>query len=104
LYFPLSLRTLHSFPTRRSSDLEPVSSAGHPREALTRPCLETPPCQALTLAVALRALADAGLPPEALVAAVVALLGAAEGIQAPRSEEHTSELQSRFDLVCRLLL
>src|SRR5699024_12259971 len=25
-------------------------------------------------------------------------------IQALRSEEHTSELQSRFDLVCRLLL
>src|SRR5438067_2931236 len=25
-------------------------------------------------------------------------------IAAPRSEEHTSELQSRFDLVCRLLL
>src|SRR5699024_11293453 len=25
-------------------------------------------------------------------------------IHAPRSEEHTSELQSRFDLVCRLLL
>src|SRR5438067_9304319 len=24
--------------------------------------------------------------------------------QAPRSEEHTSELQSRFDIVCRLLL
>src|SRR5207249_7669531 len=24
--------------------------------------------------------------------------------EAPRSEEHTSELQSRFDLVCRLLL
>src|SRR5207249_6142580 len=24
--------------------------------------------------------------------------------QGPRSEEHTSELQSRFDLVCRLLL
>src|SRR5437868_10348007 len=24
--------------------------------------------------------------------------------QSPRSEEHTSELQSRFDLVCRLLL
>src|SRR5699024_12685910 len=24
--------------------------------------------------------------------------------QKPRSEEHTSELQSRFDLVCRLLL
>src|SRR5699024_8633815 len=28
----------------------------------------------------------------------------AAAIQAARSEEHTSELQSRFDLVCRLLL
>src|SRR5437868_10135299 len=27
-----------------------------------------------------------------------------KGYIAPRSEEHTSELQSRFDLVCRLLL
>src|SRR5699024_12227285 len=26
------------------------------------------------------------------------------GIFLPRSEEHTSELQSRFDIVCRLLL
>src|SRR5437868_13053917 len=25
-------------------------------------------------------------------------------LRRPRSEEHTSELQSRFDLVCRLLL
>src|SRR5437868_12755181 len=33
--------------------------------------------------------------------------GAAEKFEEPRrlrSEEHTSELQSRFDLVCRLLL
>src|SRR5438067_4861162 len=29
---------------------------------------------------------------------------AARGLGPPRSEEHTSELQSRFDLVCRLLL
>src|SRR5207249_12265707 len=27
-----------------------------------------------------------------------------EDLPLPRSEEHTSELQSRFDLVCRLLL
>src|SRR5699024_12709751 len=33
----------------------------------------------------------------------LAPLGHAHGAQA-RSEEHTSELQSRFDLVCRLLL
>src|SRR5437868_10738733 len=32
-------------------------------------------------------------------------LGAgAHRVEAARSEEHTSELQSRFDLVCRLLL
>src|SRR6266536_423836 len=31
-------------------------------------------------------------------------LGFARGIEAVRSEEHTSELQSRVDLVCRLLL
>src|SRR5207249_6345409 len=29
---------------------------------------------------------------------------AAQRAPEPRSEEHTSELQSRFDLVCRLLL
>src|SRR5438067_8526977 len=28
----------------------------------------------------------------------------ARGLNSLRSEEHTSELQSRFDLVCRLLL
>src|SRR5699024_12731747 len=32
--------------------------------------------------------------------AIIAYLSITE----PRSEEHTSELQSRFDLVCRLLL
>src|SRR5437868_11263786 len=31
-------------------------------------------------------------------------LAAEPAISTPRSEEHTSELQSRFDLVCRLLL
>src|SRR5207249_7250688 len=31
-------------------------------------------------------------------------LGKICGLQQTRSEEHTSELQSRFDLVCRLLL
>src|SRR5699024_12505706 len=31
-------------------------------------------------------------------------IGSAITLLLPRSEEHTSELQSRFDLVCRLLL
>src|SRR5271167_3797017 len=35
---------------------------------------------------------------------VVGHAGAKRFSLAPRSEEHTSELQSRFDLVCRLLL
>src|SRR5207249_6201268 len=36
---------------------------------------------------------------------ILAQLSAAlPGIEVVRSEEHTSELQSRFDLVCRLLL
>src|SRR5207249_7817126 len=38
-----------------------------------------------------------------VVAAVLFGVGVAVG-EAIRSEEHTSELQSRFDLVCRLLL
>src|SRR5699024_3619411 len=34
----------------------------------------------------------------------IVLLGFTFMLKVPRSEEHTSELQSRFDLVCRLLL
>src|SRR5207249_5347740 len=76
---------LHSFPTRRSSDLEdapgvagrhagPAVGHLHPDEA----------------GVAVGGRRDAHL---------AALRG-----ELQRSEEHTSELQSRFDLVCRLLL
>src|SRR5439155_26290704 len=73
-------RYLHSFPTRRSSDLEAFHGergAGDPQ----RKALEV--LHAVELA----------------------------GVKAPRrhrgaqrSEEHTSELQSRGHLVCRLLL
>src|SRR5699024_12805792 len=65
-------RALHSFPTRRSSDLGDGDAV--------RP-----------LAGGLLAHVS-----EAEAAPAAVLLG--------RSEEHTSELQSRFDLVCRLLL
>src|SRR5690349_21930100 len=40
--------------------------------------------------------------PRAVLAADLALR--VRGARGPRSEEHTSELQSRRDLVCRLLL
>src|SRR5207249_11731970 len=40
----------------------------------------------------------------AVVRGAVVVGPPARGQRQPRSEEHTSELQSRFDLVCRLLL
>src|SRR5207249_7119853 len=45
-----------------------------------------------------------GLVVAALHIALVSALGAKLLADRARSEEHTSELQSRFDLVCRLLL
>src|SRR5690349_23975114 len=65
---------LHSFPTRRSSDLVAGSGFSHPRK--------DPVLLGRLTASARRAVTAA----------------------ATRSEEHTSELQSRRDLVCRLLL
>src|SRR5437868_12580300 len=88
--FPLCLRSscdppeLHSFPTRRSSDLPPRDREG--RE-LDRADLENAVGQQGAARGALGALSESPEPAAGL-----------------RSEEHTSELQSRFDLVCRLLL
>src|SRR5438094_10288570 len=62
-------RVLHSFPTRRSSDLAGAARGGRHD------------------------------PPQALPAQRHARLRAPA-----RSEEHTSELQSPYELVCRLLL
>src|SRR5206468_11748423 len=64
---------LHSFPTRRSSDLTAIRS---------RTIAWTKPRLLITVATT-----------------VSSNLGFVQ-----RSEEHTSELQSRSDLVCRLLL
>src|SRR5699024_12587269 len=72
-------RDLHSFPTRRSSDLSvgtsrPGEETGAERSWCGR-------CRSPTTPTTWSTASDP-----------------------PRSEEHTSELQSRFDLVCRLLL
>src|SRR5699024_11467302 len=80
-------RAPHSFPTRRSSDLfhilYPSFQDNHKMAAAYKKTLEffhkTP--QTKSKKTHTSANANAG-----------------------RSEEHTSELQSRFDLVCRLLL
>src|SRR5437870_10189496 len=67
---------LHSFPTRRSSDLSPLGRPG---------------------GTDVSAAANPG-------ATLVPPVHAFDAAERARSEEHTSELQSRGHLVCRLLL
>src|SRR5690349_23051231 len=80
----VNYRALHSFPTRRSSDL----SIGRPRDF-----------KIMTMQVV--EVLDFRLSREGM-----RLLNTWEVSSEPRerSEEHTSELQSRRELVCRLLL
>src|SRR5438874_10104593 len=78
-------RDLHSFPTRRSSDLRCVTHstwAPAPSARSSRPTISAtaPPIPASTSSNTMQRVASA-----------------------LRSEEHTSELQSRRDIVCRLL-
>src|SRR5262249_60882445 len=77
-------RDLHSFPTRRSSDLR--------SERMSTP---TPAnCSGL---------ANSGVPAKA-PGVEIPLPEAFQRLELLRSEEHTSELQSLTNLVCRLLL
>src|SRR5699024_12565119 len=84
---------LSSFPTRRSSDLPCRSRWRRSRRRISRRLpsprrsLRKPPSRRPTSATR-------RLPPRKLLTPP----------SRRRSEEHTSELQSRFDLVCRLLL
>src|SRR5207248_10125060 len=90
---------LHSFPTRRSSDLR----AHHN-------------CRSVAASMGVSGWSSASSTAEALEnsrsrVSACARRAAAYGAQtsessscASRSEEHTSELQSPYDLVCRLLL
>src|SRR5438034_5691007 len=77
------IRHLHSFPTRRSSDLAAVLPAD--ADLQVGPGSPAEPDRQLD------ELADA------------LLIEHLERV-VPRSEEHTSELQSHSELVCRLLL
>src|SRR5699024_12652480 len=85
LTFPCQLLDLPSFPTRRSSDLYFRNLWGHHlHRRLGGLFLFTRICSAANSY-------PHGGP-------------YCQCLYRPRSEEHTSELQSRFDLVCRLLL
>src|SRR5437868_13231902 len=90
-YCYLDHRDLHSFPTRRSSDLAWIDyllqrQPAHQSHRRVRG--ELPPLR---------------IRQEGERSEVVHHVSGA-GVGDRRSEEHTSELQSRFDLVCRLLL
>src|SRR5690606_41422537 len=82
-------RALHPFPTRRSSDLPPPASRARGR----------PPRAARASAGHPRSRRTAARPRRA-----APWSGTRCAAAAVRSEEHTSELQSRENLVCRLLL
>src|SRR5690606_39343926 len=97
-------RDSHSFPTRRSSDLaEPFARAeplppGPPEAAVQRLRTAAEQGPALIAADAEDRFLLHRFSPDALEAA--APDRSAEWRALPRSEEHTSELQSRENLVC----
>src|SRR5207248_6926425 len=96
LQHSLTPRHLHSFPTRRSSDLE--ASAARiigPMARLATAQATTPGCRISR--------GQAGLGFLRRKPSRVRLPTVSNGGKT-RSEEHTSELQSPYDLVCRLLL
>src|SRR5207249_10762299 len=86
-------RDLHSFPTRAlpisSPTFSPAFAGGRPSASFAT---ATPPVDAMT-----------SIPASAVSKKWTKFRGK-WSFSLMRSEEHTSELQSRFDLVCRLLL
>src|SRR5690606_42130850 len=81
-YCDAAHRDLHSFPTRRSSDLTRINAAVREHD--------------MNYSVFIAGLKKASIELDCKVLADLAVRD--------RSEEHTSELQSRENLVCRLLL
>src|SRR5690625_5839756 len=91
LYPYVDRRALHSFPTRRSSDLKPMSVRKPVRRA----------------AFSFESWVSQNAWRASIVGTCAATRAVADrrgALPRARSEEHTSELQSRGHLVCRLLL
>src|SRR5207248_5278176 len=102
LMFSISLdrapRSLHSFPTRRSSDLRGTEFSG---ELLLRPI----PNVGFEVHGQYQSMdRPCGGKPRLFDAEALWLKATYAFSARMRSEEHTSELQSPYDLVCRLLL
>src|SRR5699024_12684080 len=96
-------RYLHSFPTRRSSDLTgtpmiPIYCGGkHKLFRRTTVVFGEPYCPVIA---GRRPTPEENHQAAEEILSRIYAMAEVDG----RSEEHTSELQSRFDLVCRLLL
>src|SRR5205085_8057440 len=102
-YRSVAPRELHSFPTRRSSDLRVRDLALKPGKlrVVRGDCLPQAVLHRRShrrVALLLRLDHERGI--------VQLVVQPAEGLvgEVDRSEEHTSELQSQSNLVCRLLL
>src|SRR5690606_39514551 len=95
---PSHHRLLHSFPTRRSSDL--VSS----RRFGQSTCAIFTPRPLLPSVISSLSNTSCRLPSFTVDCARDVGFMVWRHSRATRSEEHTSELQSRENLVCRLLL
>src|SRR5262249_62360547 len=102
-YSSLALPALHSFPTRRSSDLS-LMAISQDGNAISTASVGSEG--------AIGTIAGTGFV-RAFTRALVQVPGVASQMSVPhlrrdprhlRSEEHTSELQSLTNLVCRLLL
>src|SRR5207249_6537075 len=99
LYCPPPLPHLHSFPTRRSSDLE----LDHALGVLAEKLLQSDRLYAADMAGMVVVDLVGELAPGDTDLLRIDHHDVVAHVHV-RSEEHTSKLQSRFDLVCRLLL
>src|SRR5205814_8375431 len=93
---------LHSFPTRRSSDLSTTSTNLHNLLFLPRRFLKYKQPETASVDYDVQPLLPYEPSRQGPPLAVADVNG--DGLDDVRSEEHTSELQSLRHLVCRLLL
>src|SRR5207247_10189920 len=88
---------LHSFTTRRSSDLPSIAARVLSNCSVIR-------STSVRILARLRILTFLAIVFWRLIPQLASGLSSGSDMLVVRSEEHTSELQSRVDLVCRLLL
>src|SRR5207249_10980898 len=95
---------LPSFPTRRSSDLVAIERTRTGGRVAVAGCVHIERTSTAGRIVAARCVVTERKKTDGCVVDSHARCQVREGIKtlSGRSEEHTSELQSRFDLVCRL--